>query len=979
MIAASGNKIGFETLLSRVSDYVLPRPSLHAEPPLRAEVFSLEQLVHHARTLAGHHSVVTQRGTNQLLARLDENEQILRAYNRATLVVDQSRRVTHAAEWLLDNFYLIEEQIQMARRHLPRGYSHELPRLVSGSSAGLPRVYDLALELISHVDAQIDAEPLRAFVGAYQTVSALNLGELWAVPIMLRLALIENLRRVTSHLMIARHDRDLADLWVERLHDMAEKNPAHLVVVVADMAQSSLPLSSAFVAEFSQRLSRQSPVMHLARTWLEHRLTDQGLSIEQLVNLESQSQAADQVSVSHTINSLRFLGALDWREFVETMSHVDQTLRLDPAGVYGTMDFFTRDRYRHTVETISRHSQLGELEVTRKAIDLAEAGAREKGIQDRTAHVGFYLIDKGLAALERAATMRHPWQSAIERHIHQFPLPFYAGGIFLLTALGTLALIQPLRALELQGWKLAFFTLVLLLCSSQLAVALMNWLSTFLVKPRLLPRLDFSKGIAPECRTMVVVPTMLTSSSAVARLIESLEIHYLANRDKHLHFALLTDFLDASEETQPEDKSLQRLARAGVEILNAKYQSDRPNIFFLFHRPRRWNKVEGLWMGYERKRGKLTEFNTLLRGGSKDCFSQIVGDTSILPAIQFVITLDTDTQLPRDAARQLAGTMAHPLNRPQFDPVRRVVTDGYSILQPRVGVSLPSAGRSWFVKLFAGDVGIDPYTRAVSDVYQDVFQEGSFIGKGIYDVDAFQQAVAGCFPENTVLSHDLIEACHARSALVSDVELYEEYPSRYNTDINRRHRWIRGDWQIAQWLLPRVPGPDARRIANPLSGLSQWKILDNLRRSLVPAALLLLLLGNWMLLPDLGVTGPLLVLAIITLPAWLSALVEVFRKPREVSLALHLRGLLGTFGRQLGQALLTFVFLPYDAFISLDAIGRTLVRLLVTRKRLLEWQTASDAERLAHSGPAGFYATMWIAPFIALACGSFLAVMQPTD
>ena len=970
--------VGLEALLNRVTEHVRAR-TLSNEPPLRAEVFSLEQLVHHAKALAEGHPVVTQRAANRLLVRLGENEQILRAYNRATQVVDQTRRVTHAAEWLLDNFYLIEEQIQMARRHLPRGYSRELPRLESGPSAGLPRVYDLVLELISHVDAQIDAEPLRAFIAGYQTVSALNLGELWAVPIMLRLALIENLRRVTAHLMIARHDRDLADLWVGRLQAMAEKNPAHLVVVVADMAQSPPPLSSAFVAEFSQLLSRQSPVMNMARTWLEHRLTDHGLSIEQLVNLESQSQAADQVSVSHTINSLRFLGALDWREFVESMSNVDQTLRLDPAGVYGNMDFFTRDRYRHSVEAISRHSQLRESEVARKAIELAEAGAREKGIQDRTAHVGFYLVDKGLAVLERAAETRQPWQTAIERRIHHFPLAFYVGGVLSLTALGTLGLIQPARALEVLGWKLPFFTLVFLLCSSQLAVALMNWLSTFLVKPRLLPRLDYSKGIAPECRTMVVVPTMLTSSGAIARLVESLEIHYLANRDKHLYFALLTDFQDAPEETQPEDKSLLRLARTGVEMLNVKYQSDRPGIFFLFHRPRRWNKVEGLWMGYERKRGKLTAFNALLRGGSNECFSQIVGDISILPAIQFVITLDTDTQLPRDAARQLAGTMAHPLNRPQFDPVKRVVTEGYSILQPRVGVSLPSAGRSWFVKIFAGNVGIDPYTRAVSDVYQDVFQEGSFIGKGIYDVDAFQQAVAGCFPENTVLSHDLIEACHARSALVSDVELYEEYPSRYNTDINRRHRWIRGDWQIAQWLLPRVPGPDARRIANPLSGLSQWKILDNLRRSLVPAALLLLLLGNWMLLPGLGATGPLLAILIITLPAWLSVAVELFRKPREVSLALHLRGLLGSFGRQLGQALLTFVFLPYDAFISLDAIGRTLVRLLFTRKRLLEWQTASDAEQLAHSGPAGFYATMWIAPFVALACGSFLALMQSSQ
>jgi cyclic beta-1,2-glucan synthetase len=973
--APSGKGIGIEALLRRVTEHVQGRTPLD-EAPLRAEVFSVAQLALHAKALAESHSVVRQRGSNRLLARLGENEQLLRAYNRATQAVDVTRRVTHAAEWLLDNFYLIEEQVLMARRHLPRGYSRELPRLVSGPSAGLPRVYDLVLELISHVDAQIDAEPLRAFVTAYQTVSPLKLGEVWAIPIMLRLALIENLRRVTSRLTIGRHDRDLADLWVQRLQDMAEKRPAHLVVVVADMAQSTLPLSSAFVAEFSQRLSRQGPAMNLARAWLEHRLADQGLAIEELVRIESQNQAADQVSVSHTINSLRFLGALDWREFAEAMSQVDQTLRRDPSKVYGTMDFLTRDRYRHSVEAIARHSPLPESEVALKAIQLAEVSAGEKGIQDRTAHVGFYLIGKGLATLERAAAARHPWQTAMQRRIHRFPLAFYAGGVLLLTALGTFALIQPALAVEVQGWKLVFFTLVFLLCASQLAVALMNWLSTLLVKPRLLPRLDYSAGIAPESQTMVVVPTMLTSSGAVARLVESLEIHYLANRDKHLYFALLTDFQDALEETRPEDKSLIRLAQAGVEVLNAKYKSDRLSIFFLFHRSRLWNKAEGKWMGYERKRGKLTEFNALLRGGPRECFSQIVGDTSILPAIKFVITLDTDTQLPRDVARQLAGTLAHPLNRPRFDPVKGMVTEGYGILQPRVGVSLPSAGRSWFVKLFAGDVGIDPYTRAVSDVYQDVFQEGSFIGKGIYDVDAFQQAVAGRFPENTVLSHDLIESCHARSALVSDVELYEEYPSRYNTDINRRHRWIRGDWQIAQWLLPRVPGPDARRIANPLSGLSQWKILDNLRRSLVPAALLLLLLGNWMLLPDLGATGPLLVLLIITLPAWLSAAVELFRKPREVSLALHLRGVVGSSGRQFGQALLSFVFLPYDAFISLDAIGRTLVRLLFTRKRLLEWQTASDAERTALNGPAGFYATMWIAPVVTLACGAFLALTQ---
>ncbi len=953
------------------------RPSSRAtEPPLRAELFSVEQLARHARALAADHQIITQHSSNRLLARLDGNEQSLRAFNLATRAVDPSRRITPAAEWLLDNFYLIEEQIQMARRHLPRGYSRELPRLLNGPSAGLPRVYDIVLELISHVDAQIDAGPLSAFIAAYQAVSSLKLGELWAIPIMLRLGLIENLQRVTARLTLAREDCDLADLWVDRLQDMAEKNPSHLIVVVADMAQSDLPISSSFVAEFCQRLSRHSPVLHLARTWLEQRLVEQGLSIEQLVHLESQNQAADQVSVSHSIASLRFLSAMDWKEFVETLSRVEETLRSDPADVYSGMDFSTRDRYRHSVEFLARHSQLSEADVAQLAIQLAADSARKKGREDRTAHVGYYLIDKGQSMLGRMANVRWPWRTIVERSIHRFPLTFYAGGIGVLTLLATFGFMRQARTLDVQGWKLIFFTLVFLLCASQLAVALMNWLSMLLVKPHLLPRLDYSSGIASDCRTMVVVPTMLTSLEGVDRLIETLEIHHLANRDQHLHFALLTDFRDAPEETLPGDRVLLERARAGVETLNREYSSDGQSLFFLLHRPRRWNAEEGLWMGYERKRGKLAEFNALLRGGSRECFSEIVGETAILPAIKYVITLDTDTQLPRDAARRLVGTMAHRLNRPEFDPVRGVVNEGYSILQPRVAVSLPSARRSWFVRLHAGNAGIDPYTRAVSDVYQDLFQEGSFIGKGIYDVDAFERAMAGRFPENTVLSHDLLEACHARSALVSDVEFYEEHPSRYNVDIDRRHRWIRGDWQIMQWLLPRVPGSDARRMANPLSGLSQWKIFDNLRRSLVPIALMLFMLGNWLLLPELGGLGSLLVLVIITLPGLLSALVNVFRKPADLPWAMHLRGVAGSGGRQLGQVFLTLAFLPYDTFISLDAIGRTLLRLLVTHKRLLEWQTSSDSERTARANLAGFYATMWIAPIVALLSGFLLVSLQ---
>ncbi len=946
------------------------------EPPLRAELFSAEQLGRHAKALAADHQVVTRKGSNQLLARLGKNDDVLRCFNRATLAVHQNRRITPAAEWLLDNFYLIEDQIQLARRHLPRGYSRELPRLLNGPAAGLPRVYHIVLELISHVDAQIDAGSLSGFVAAYQTVQPLKLGELWAIPIMLRLGLIENLQRITTRLTLGRDARDLADVWVDRLQSMAETKPSRLVVVVADMEKANLVLSSSFVAEFCQRLSRHTPVLHLARHWLEQRLLEQGVSIEQLVQLESQNQAADQVSVSHSIASLRFLSAMDWKEFVEDLSLVEKILRSDPAGVYRQMNFATRDRYRHAVELLARHSRISEQEAAQRAVQMAADSARQKGPADRAAHVGFYLIDKGERMLARALNVRWPWESVGERSIHRFPLAFYAGGIATLTALALFGFIMAARALGLHQWKLIFFAVVFLLCASQLAVAIINWLSTLLLKPRLLPRLDFSSGIAPDCRTMVVVPTMLTSVEGVDRLIETLEIHYLANRDRRLHFALLTDFRDAARETQPEDEILLQRARSGVELLNQKYPSEH-GAFFLFHRPRRWNAGEGLWMGYERKRGKLAEFNSLLRGNSRESFSEIVGKTAILPAIKYVLTLDTDTLLPRDAARQLVGTMAHPLNRRVFDDARGVVGAGYRLFETRVGVSLPSARRSWFVRLFAGEAGIDPYTRAISDVYQDVFREGSFVGKGIYDVDAFQRAMNGRFPENTILSHDLLESCYARSALVSDVEFYEEYPWRYNVDVSRRHRWIRGDWQITQWLLPRVPGADARRVVNPLSALSQWKILDNLRRSLVPIALACLILGNWLFLPQLGALGALLVFSIIALPGFLSALQNLAAKPSDLPWSMHLRIVAAFCGRQLGQIFLTLAFLPYDGFVSLDAILRTLLRLLVTRKRLLEWRTTSESERTSRADLPAFYATMWIEPVVALAAGAFMAFMQP--
>ncbi|HUO10628.1 MAG TPA: glucoamylase family protein [Phycisphaerae bacterium] len=951
------------------------------ESPLRSELFSIDQLRVHAREIAGWHKLAATPASDRLLTRLTENERVLLdAYREVTAAVREERRPTPAGEWLIDNFYLIEEQIQTAQRHLPKRYSLELPQLSNGPAAGQPRVYHIALELVAHLDGGVNVESTASFVAAYQATTVLRLGELWAVPIMLRLALIENLRRIAARIASGRRDRNLADTWASRLIDAAEKQPASLIVVVADMARSEPPLSSAFVTELFQQLQGKNPALALPLTWIEQRLSEQALSVEGCIQLAAQSQTSDQVSMGNSIGSLRALGAIDWRDFVEELSVVEHALRRDPANVYAMMDFATRDRYRHVIEAVAHRSRRSEEDVARESIGLAGQSSVVHGTTHRKAHVGYYLIDKGLPQLVAAVESRVPMWERAGRLLKRMPLTVYLLLILMIALSGSGMLLIRAAHDGAHGWLLGLVGLVTLICMSQLGVAVANWLITQVVIPRMLPRMDFAKGISADSATLVVVPTMLNSEQGVDDLLENLEIRYLANRDDHLRFALLTDFQDAAQETLPEDAALLRRAVEGIEALNIKYRpahSNDQDAFYLFHRPRRWNPREGFWMGYERKRGKLAQLNAVLRGSAPDDFAVVVGKIGNLQSIRYVITLDTDTELPRDAARQLIATMAHPLMRPDLDPATGRIRDGYSILQPRVAVSLPSSNRSWFVRLLAGEPGIDPYTRTTSDVYQDLFQEGSFVGKGIYDVDAFEKNLRDRFPENQILSHDLLEGCYARAGLVSDVQLYEDYPWHFNADARRRHRWVRGDWQIFSWLLPRVPGFDGKYVRNPLSALSRWKLFDNLRRSLVAPAMLLLLLVGWIALAAPFWT--LTVLAIITAPALLAAIGDVFRKTSDLPVLLHLRAMGAPLFRSLAHVLSTIVFLPFDALVNIDAIARTLFRMLITRRHLLEWVTASDSQRSARTDLESFVSSMLATPLLALATFVILAIWRPAS
>ena len=934
------------------------KDSSSTELPLRAELLSADQMEQHGKILAGMHELKSGRPRDRLLGRLAENERfLLDTHHLLTEDVEAERRITPAGEWLLDNFHLVEEQIRTARVQLPKGYSRELPYLQKGPSSGLPRVYDIALETISHGDGRVDPENLNRFVASYLSVTTLKLGELWAIPIMLRLALIENLRRVAVWIVADRTDRNLAELWADKLTKIALKDPKNLIITIADMAQSNPPMVSSFVAELMRRLQGQGAALMLPLTWVGQQLSESGQTIEQLVHSENQQQTMNQVSMSNSIGSLRFLSAMNWRDFVENLSLVEKTLAEDPVGVYSRMDFATRDHYRHVIEKIAKSSPYSESEVARKAIQLAHPSA----------HVGFYLIDEGLLQLQQATEARLSSVAILRRFSKRFAWPLYAGAIFLMSGTFTWGLAAKAYADGMPASAVGLLGLLLFLCTSHLAVAVVSWLVTLLATPQPLPRMDFSKGIPAEHKTLVVIPTMLTSTQNIEDLARGLEVRFLANREDQLFWGLLTDFRDADQEQQPEDEALLQLARCRIEELNEKYHDLQISPFFLFHRPRRWNPQERVWMGYERKRGKIADINGFLRGMSNDCFSLVVGKTGALSGVTYVITLDTDTQLARDSALHFIGAMAHPLNR-----------ERYSILQPRVVVSMSGAARSRYARLWASETGIDPYTRTVSNVYQDLFGEGSFIGKGIYEVDSFERELKGRFPENRILSHDLLEGCYAKAGLLSDAQLYEEYPSSYRADVSRRHRWIRGDWQIAQWIMPLVPGPDGSPQKNPLSLLSRWKILDNLRRSLTAPALTLLLFLGWMYLPS-PLFWTLSVISIMLIPALISSTLDVLKKQSDVTLRQHLLAVARSAAKHLSQDAFTFICLPYESFFSLDAVLRTLWRLSVTRKNMLEWNPSSNTDRDIGTNLIDSYRTMWVAPATAVIAACILAVTRPIN
>jgi cyclic beta-1,2-glucan synthetase len=941
-----------------------------AAPGPRPELLSIERLEDRARTLARAYVVdVTGRRRPQNAVRRFESdvETLTDAYEALTEDARSGLPVPAAAEWLLDNFHVITAEARQVRHHLPRSYAKRLPTIVEGPATGDARITALATDLVVHSDGRLDAELLRRFVGNFQTVAPLTIGELWAWPSALTLALIASLRRATTELLDARTARQAAD------EEFAARQQA------ARRMDSDWPASlhPAHIFRLLQRLRELGPWRTEVQQAIDRHLSSRQLTNEDVIRTELQRQAVAQVSVSNAITSLRLVSSLDWREYFEAVSAVERTLRLDPAGVYRRMDFLSRDRLRQAVEQIAGPAGDDQVRVAGLAVAVARECAQRVGPGDRTAHVGYHLIDAGRDAFEMRASRRIPAGRRLERAVKRQAAALYLGGIALVTTALVAAGSLYAGRHHPTVFTLVVTALLLVVPMSEVAVGLIQRLALVLARPKRLLRLDYYAGIPPEARTMVIIPTLLTSVERVQALLEHLEVLAIANLDPNIHFAILSDFEDAPEKDQAGDAEILAAAREGLAALTARFGKDHETRFFLFHRDRLWNPSEHVWMGWERKRGKIEEFNSLLRGATDTGYIVQIGALDVLPGVTYCLTLDRDTFLPRDAARKLIGILAHPLNRPRFDPAAGRVVDGYSILQPRVSVAMSSALGSIFARAYAGNTGVDPYTTAVSDVYQDVFDEGIFTGKGLYDVDAFRAALADRVPENALLSHDLFEGLYARTALVSDVEVVDDYPSSVLAHARRLHRWVRGDWQILQWVLPfaRTRTGFAR---NRLPLISRWKIVDNLRRSLVGPATVALFVAGWMALPGHPWVWTAAGLAAVGFPLY-QRLAEVLAGPsRAQRWSVFWRTAADNLRTAAVQCALHLTFLANQAADMVHAIVVTLVRLAITRRRLLEWETAESVARRERPSRGLFFSQMVASPAVATGALALVLVKRPT-
>jgi len=913
-----------------------------------------EDLEKHASEIARHYSDI--RNTNckkKLISNLDRSyEKILKGYENVYKEGKNKREVVPAAEWLLDNLYLVEKEYKSIKHNMPKTYYNDLPVIYKGVMKGYPRVYHIAIEIVSHTDGRIDEGVITTFIRAYQKNTLLTTGELWAVPIMLRIALIQNISKITEKIVKAEQDKKEAEHVAERL--INSFNEGKIVTGLSLLNNEKLTFNSHFTERLLKLLRDNGIDSKEVYDFIDERLGALETSSEKIISLEHQIEANFEISMGNSINSIRVIEGLNWRNYFEKLSSVERILREDPACIYGEMDFKSRDNYRHEIEKIYKHTKLPESYIAKKLIECCnESQASESNNYKR--HVGYYLVDEGIHELKQKIGYKNIGLSWFKNITKKNRENLYIGTIIAFTMLIICLFIvfSLLYDNDIALWRYVVAIIVILVPCSEIAISIFNWSVSVLISPSFISKMDFKEVIPEIYSTVVVIPTLLNNPDRVEELIGDLEIYYLANAQNNLYFALLGDFKDSATQDEEGDKAVVSQGLLAIESLNKKYCKKGKEIFFFLNRVRQYNKKDNKWIGWERKRGKLMEFNEFLRGKETTSYNVISSNAEILRKVKYVITLDADTKLPRDSAKKLIGAMAHPLNDAVINYSKKTVARGYGLMQPRVSVAILSANKTLFSKIFSGETGIDMYTTAVSDVYQDLFGEGIFTGKGIYNVDVFNYMLKDEIPENTVLSHDLLEGSYVRTALVTDVEFVDGYPAYYNSSCLRLHRWTRGDWQLIPWL----------KSTSHLNKMSKWKILDNLRRSLLaPTITILFILTLGGILPD-G-TDKWFITAFVAILA--PILFDVTEAVVSPTIGISLSGKIQNSKMAIEQVFLIFCFIPFQAYLMLDAIIRTLYRLMVSKKNLLEWQTAADVEAKLGKRFRNFIAFMWMGSAVSL-------------
>ena len=927
------------------------------EVPIRQELFGIERLEQHAESLAlAQQTTATPPSVSSLHKRLNNNaEVLLKTYYIIAAELEDGHSVAHSAEWLLDNYHIVETQIREIRDDLPPGYYRQLPKLADGPFVGYPRVLGLAWAFVAHTDSHFDPDNLRRFIQAYQRIQALTIGELWAVAITLRIVLIENLRRLAEQIEAGRSSRAEAEEFAKTL---LQTDRSRLDLEKDLASRASQPVSDTFIAHLSKRLRDQDPRTMPAMAWLEELARKQEISVNDLVQRAQQSEGASNVSVRNVITSMRLISDIDWAALFESVSLVDA--RLGQSSSFTLMDFPTRNSYRSAIEQLARGSTFSELEIAEITLELCEQATQRLAAEEnmRVTDPGYYLIAEGREKLERRIRFRASPRLLLSRINLRFGI---AGYITAITFVSISLLLMALHGLHWLDQSLGLILAMMVIAfipATEAATSIVNRLIVWNVSAQSLPAMELKSGIPPSLRTLVAVPILLSDEAELIKHIERLEVHYLSGLGGDIYFALLADGIDADQEVLPTDAPLLWRAKILINDLNRKYEkeveSDLNSPRFLFLSRRRiFNESEGKWIGWERKRGKLHELNRLLRGATTTTFE--TGDIALYPipsSVRYVITLDADTRLPRDTLEKLVGKMSHPLNKAIFSDVEQRVISGYAILQPKVTPTLPLDHEgSFYQRIFSAPGGIDPYAAASSDVYQDMFGEGSYTGKGIYDIDAFEASLTGRVRENSMLSHDLFEGIFARAGLASDIDVVEESPSRYDVALKRQHRWTRGDWQLLPWILSFAS-------TNKIPAVGRWKMLDNLRRSLVGPNYLLLLVLCWWLPLTMAIPATAMVLLLYAVPSLLPIVLSLLPRRRDIHLSNHLRNLLKDLLQASAYLVLSLALLADQAWRMGDAIARTLIRLVITRKHLLQWTTAAQSKSNPRLSIDGFYYEM---------------------